>query len=89
MANHTEPQKPPFSLDEQGYKVRNAHFQWILGGMSHSAFNSRKRRKDFPKPDGKDPRPFWWSQTVTAFLPNLKRKPWDSYPPKAGEVVLH
>src|SRR2546425_7215831 len=77
---HTEPQCPTFSLDEPRHKVRIANFQWCMGGMSHSAFHARQKRNRIPKPDGYDPRPYWWSETVKSFRLGLKRRRWEHYP---------
>src|SRR5437763_1122262 len=79
-SGHTDPQCPIFSLDEPGHKVRIANFQWFMGCMSHSAFHARQKRSRIPKPDGRDARPFWWSETVKAFLKGLVRRRWERYP---------
>jgi hypothetical protein len=79
-SGHTEPKWPDFSLDEPGRKVRTAHFQWFMGQMSHSAFLARRKRERVPEPDGHDPRPFWWTETVKDFLQHLTRRPWERFP---------
>lgn len=66
-SGHTKPQKPPLSLDEPG-RLRQAHFQYLLGGLSQSAFHARRRLKLVPPPDGLDPRPYWRTETVKLFL---------------------
>ncbi|KPD18025.1 hypothetical protein ADM96_15715 [Burkholderia sp. ST111] len=63
----TKPKKPLFDLDQPS-RLRNAEFQWHLGGMSASAFHSRRRAGLIPPPDGNDGRPFWFSETVRAYL---------------------
>lgn len=63
----TKPKKPLFDLDQPS-RLRNAEFQWHLGGMSASAFHSRRRAGLIPPPDGHDGRPWWFSETVRAFL---------------------
>lgn len=77
-STHTEPQS--FSLDEPGRKVRIANFQWCMDCMSHSAFHARQRRGFIPEPDGRDPRPFWWSENVKAYLQGLVRRRWQRFP---------
>lgn len=66
-SGHTKPRQPEFSLYEPG-RVRVAHFQALLGGVSHSAFYNRLQEGRVPPPDGRDPRPFWRTATVRAFL---------------------
>lgn len=66
-STHTQPKKPPISLDEPG-RLRNAHIQYLLGGLSQSALRDRITYKNFPRPDGRDPRPFWATETVRQFL---------------------
>jgi len=51
-----------------------------MDGMSHSAFHARQRRGFIPKPDGSDPRPFWWTETVKVYLQGLVRRRWQRYP---------
>jgi hypothetical protein len=80
-SGHTEPKSPTFPLDEPGHKVRIANFQWLMDGMSHSAFHARQRRGFIPQPDGRDPRPFWWTETVKVYLQGLVRRRWQKYPP--------
>ncbi len=67
QAGHTMPKKPEISLDEPG-RIRIAHFQDLLGGLSHSAFDVRRRLGLVPPYDGRDPRPYWNTQTVKKFL---------------------
>ena len=67
-SGHTEPQSPMFSLNDPGHKVRVATFQWYMGQMSHSAFHAQRKKGRVPTPDGFDPRPFWWSETVAHFF---------------------
>jgi len=77
---HTEPQTPSFTLDSPGQKVRIAHFQCFMGRISHSAFMERRRRKYIPEPDGYDKnRPFWWSETVKAFIQGSQRRRWEKF----------
>ena len=64
---HTKPKPPPMSLDGPG-RIRVAHFMALLGGISHSAFYSRLQQERVPKPDGRDPRPYWNTETVREFL---------------------
>lgn len=63
----TKPKAPLFSLDGPG-RVRNAHFQALLGDLGASAFHARIRDGRVPKPDGYDPRPYWHTTTVRTFL---------------------
>jgi len=77
---HTEPQVPTFSLDEPGHKVYIANFQSLMGGISHSAFMNRRQRHFIPEPDGHEKkRPFWWSDTVKAFIQGSQRRPWEKF----------
>lgn len=64
----TAPKAPPFDLNTPAARMRNAHFQFYLGGMSASAFHERRRKGEIPPPDGHDPRPYWRTETVRAFL---------------------
>lgn len=66
-SGHTEPKRPAIALDEPG-RLRVSHFQYLLGGISHSAFYERLKRKRIPGPDGHDPRPYWNCETVRRFL---------------------
>lgn len=66
-SGHTQPQVPQISLHEPG-RLRVAHMQALLGGISHSAFYSRLALGRVPKPDGHDPRPYWKTETAKAFL---------------------
>lgn len=63
----TKPKAPPFDLNTPA-RIRNAHFQHLLGDMSASAFHGRRRAGLVPPPDGNDGRPYWMTQTVRAFL---------------------
>ncbi|REE21220.1 hypothetical protein B0G71_4372 [Paraburkholderia sp. BL27I4N3] len=63
----TKPKAPPFDLDTPA-RVRNYHFQFLLGNLSASAFHDRRRKGLVPPPDGNDGRPFWLTETVRAFL---------------------
>ncbi|MBI3374986.1 MAG: hypothetical protein HY017_24960 [Betaproteobacteria bacterium] len=76
---HTDPQVPKFSFDEPGHKVRIANFQSLMGGISHSAFMKRRKRNLIPEPDGRDRRPFWWSETVKAFIQSSQRRKWEKF----------
>jgi hypothetical protein len=64
---HTQPRTPEISLSEPG-RLRVAHFQALLGGISHSAFYARLRDERIPRPDGRDPRPYWRTETLKLFL---------------------
>ena len=66
-SGHTLPKAYPSTLDQPG-RVRIAHFQCFLGGISHSALYVRIARGLIPKPDGRDPRPYWRTETVRKFL---------------------
>lgn len=66
-SGHTQPKTPEISLDEPG-RLRVCHLQALLGGISHSAFYSRLHLGRVPKPDGRDPRPYWKTATVKRFL---------------------
>lgn len=66
-SGHTKPKAPQISLHEPGW-IRVAHFQALLGDLSHSAFYARLKLGRVPKPDGHDPRPYWRTETVRAFL---------------------
>ena len=63
----TKPKAPPFDINGLG-RLRNAHFQHFLGGMSSSAFHERRRKGEIPPPDGYDPRPWWSTETIRNFL---------------------
>jgi hypothetical protein len=67
QAGHTKPKRPPFSVHFPG-RLRVCHIQWLLGGISHSAFYSRIKKGLFPKPDGRDPRPYWNTATAKELL---------------------
>jgi hypothetical protein len=64
---HALAQMPTFSLNEPGHKVRVGHFLFYLGYKSHSSFYEWIEKGLVPKTDGRDPRPFWWSETVKAY----------------------
>ncbi|MDP9586028.1 UNVERIFIED_ORG: hypothetical protein J2791_005343 [Burkholderia contaminans] len=66
-SGHTKPRAPQISLHEPGF-IRVAHFQALLGDLSHSAFYARLKLKRIPPPDGRDPRPYWKTSTVREFL---------------------
>lgn len=66
-SGHTKPRAPQISLHEPGW-IRVAHFQALLGDLSHSAFYARLKLGRVPKPDGHDPRPYWRTETVREFL---------------------
>ena len=66
-SGHTKPQVPEISLYEPG-RIRVPHFQALLGGISHSSFYNRLAEGRVPKADGRDPRPYWKTSTVRAFL---------------------
>ncbi|SIT40055.1 hypothetical protein BN2476_230363 [Paraburkholderia piptadeniae] len=66
-SGHTTPKAPHISLHEPGF-IRVAHFQALLGDLSHSAFYARLKLKRIPPPDGRDPRPYWRTSTVRDFL---------------------
>lgn len=66
-SGHTKPRAPQISLSEPGF-IRVAHFQALLGDLSHSAFYARLKLKRIPPPDGRDPRPYWKTSTVREFL---------------------
>ncbi len=66
-SGHTRPKTPEISLNEPG-RLRVAHLQALLGGISHSAFYARLRDDRVPPPDGRDPRPYWRTETVKQFL---------------------
>jgi hypothetical protein len=68
---NTKPQAPIISLEEPGY-IRNANFQALLGNLSKAAFYQRRKKGVVPPPDGHDPRPFWRTETVRAFLAGSK-----------------
>jgi len=78
-SGHTQPKMPAFSLNDPGQKVRISNFQHFMGGISHSAFHARQQRNLIPDPDGRDPNPFWWTETVKAFLQTFQRKFWQRY----------
>jgi hypothetical protein len=63
----TQPKVPVISLDEPGL-IRNANFQALLGGLSQAAFYQRRKKGLIPPPDGFDPRPYWRTATVKAYL---------------------
>lgn len=63
----TKPKAPVVDMNGIGW-IRNAEFQFLLGGMSASAFHARRRTGKVPPPDGHDPRPYWNTSTVRAFL---------------------
>lgn len=55
---HTQPKKPPYSLDEI-WRVRKAHMQYYLGGISQSALDdqlkkSKWREELMKKAEGQD-----------------------------------
>ncbi|AMM14937.1 hypothetical protein AX768_13360 [Burkholderia sp. PAMC 28687] len=64
---NVQPKAPLISLDQPGY-IRNANFQALLGNLSSPAFFQRRKKGLIPPPDGFDPRPFWRTETVKAFL---------------------
>ena len=64
---NTQPRAPTISLDEPGL-LRACHFQALLGDMSQGAFYQRRKKGLIPPPDGFDPRPFWRTSTVKAYL---------------------
>ena len=64
---HTLPRVPELSLNEPG-RLRVAHMQALLGGISHTAFYSRRDAGRVPPYDGNDGRPYWKTSTVKAFL---------------------
>jgi len=64
---NTQPKAPLITLDEPGL-IRNAHFQALLGGLSQAAFYQRRKKGMVPPPDGYDPRPYWRTSTVKAYL---------------------
>ncbi|CAG9273467.1 conserved hypothetical protein [Paraburkholderia unamae] len=66
-SGHTKPKAPQISLSEPGF-IRVAHFQALLGDLSHSAFYARLKLKRIPPPDGRDPRPYWKTSTVRDFF---------------------
>jgi hypothetical protein len=66
-SGHTKPKAPEISLNEPG-RLRIAHFQALLGGLSHSSFYQRLKLGRVPKPDGNDGRPYWKTETVRLFL---------------------
>lgn len=63
----TKPKALDLDLNQPG-RVRNAHFQHLLGGMSASAFHTQRRKRLIPPPDGRDPRPYWNTSTIKTFL---------------------
>lgn len=63
----TQPKVPVISLDQPGL-IRNANFQALLGGLSQAAFYQRRKKGLIPPPDGFDPRPYWRTSTVKAYL---------------------
>jgi hypothetical protein len=70
---NTKPKAPNMDLNQPG-RIRNAHFQHLLGGLSASAFHARIRTKRVPAPDGRDPRPYWTTKTVREFLESKPAK---------------
>jgi len=64
---NVQPQAPTISLDEPGY-IRACHFQALLGNLSSGAFYQRQKKGLIPPPDGRDPRPYWRTATVKAYL---------------------
>jgi len=66
-SGHTLPKAPEISLDGPG-RLRVAHWQALLGGISHSAFYQRLKFKRVPPPDGRDGRPYWKTETVRKFF---------------------
>lgn len=73
-SGHTKPKAPQISLHEPGF-IRVAHFQALLGDLSHSAFYARLKLGRVPKPDGHDPRPYWKTSTVRDFLQGSSNEP--------------
>ncbi|WP_086381851.1 hypothetical protein [Caballeronia sordidicola] len=71
QGRNTKPKAPDLDLNQPG-RIRNAHFQHLLGGLSASAFHMRIRKKLVPKPEGRDPRPYWTTETVRKFLEQKK-----------------
>lgn len=70
-STHTKARPYRGSLSEPG-RFRISNWMYILN-MSHSAFYERLKRPykykhPVPSPDGKDPRPYWNTETVRAFL---------------------
>lgn len=65
-SGHTKAKAPTISLDQPG-RLRVAHLMALLS-ISHSAFYARLKMQIVPKPDGRDPRPYWKTETVRLLL---------------------
>ena len=66
QSGHVQPRALLISLDQPG-RVRIAEWLGMLG-IKHATFYTRRWQEILPKPDGHDPRPFWNTETVRAFL---------------------
>ena len=63
---HVEPEPLEISLDQPG-RVRIKHWLAFLG-IRHPTFYTKRWQSLMPPPDGHDPRPYWRTETVKAFL---------------------
>ena len=65
-SGHTKARAPQISLNEPG-RLRVAHLM-ALFSLSHSALYARIKLHRFPEADGRDPRPFWKTDTIRRVL---------------------
>lgn len=71
-SGHTKAQAPIISLDQPG-RLRVGHLMALLS-LSHSALYVRLGNR-VPKPDGRDPRPYWNTGTIKLFLQGQEIQP--------------